>query len=79
VSVEIIRVKRPRVRKPTAPRTCCLAHTDQCRFGRDHVWAGPFLLDGGKPVDGRLWSMEGDVKCANCGDICTAEREGDGQ
>lgn len=28
-----IRVKRSRVRKPTAPRTCCATHTDTCRFG----------------------------------------------
>lgn len=71
----VIKVKRPRTRRPTAPRTCCPTHTDLCRFGRDHVWAGPFLLDEGRPVDGRVWSHDTDVRCGTCGGVCTAERE----
>lgn len=71
----LIRIKPTRTRKTTAPRTCCPSHTDRCRFGDEHVWAGPFLLDGGRPVDGRVWSHDNDVRCAKCGGVCTAERE----
>ena len=56
------------------PRTCCETHPDRCRFGRDHIWAGPFLLDKGKPVNGEIWSHPNDFKCAGCGGICTADR-----
>lgn len=66
---EVIRVKRPdRPRKPVAPRTCCPTHRDTCNFGKQHVWAGPFLLDGG------TWSHPDDVKCSTCEGVCTAER-----
>lgn len=58
-----------------APRTCCPTHADNCRFGHAHLWAGPFLLDEGKPVDGQVWSHPGDVKCAQCGGNCTADRD----
>jgi len=73
-----IRIKPRRTRKAPAPRTCCPSHTDRCRFGRDHIWAGPFLLDGGKPAEGHIWSHDGDVRCDACGRVCTAERETDG-
>lgn len=58
-----------------AERTCCPTHTDTCRFGREHVWAGPFLLDGGRPVDGQVWSHPDDVHCAACAGTCTGNRE----
>jgi hypothetical protein len=69
----IIRVKPTRNRKPVEPRTCCPTHANNCHFGRGHLWAGPYLLDAGKPVDGKVWSEPDSVKCANCGAICDAE------
>jgi len=71
----IIRVKRERTRKPAAPRTCCPTHTDTCKFGRQHVWCGPYLLDAGKPVNGEVWSHPNSVKCAYCNGTCDAEVE----
>lgn len=65
-----IRVRPPsRPRKPTAPRTCCLTHRDTCNFGRQHIWAGPFIQDDG------TWSEPDVYKCAECGGICTADSE----
>lgn len=63
-------------RRPVSatPRTCCPTHTDRCRFGREHLWAGPFLLDQGRRVDGKVWSHPDDVKCAVCGGECVADR-----
>ena len=69
-----ISIKPSRDRKPTAPRTCCPTHTDTCRFGRPHQWAGPFLLDGGRPVNGHIWSHPEDVHCVPCGGTCTGDR-----
>lgn len=60
---------------PTKPRTCCPTHRDTCQFGRPHVWAGPFLLDAGRPLNGAVWSQPEDLKCSTCGGVCTAERE----
>lgn len=56
------------------PRTCCPTHADACRFGRDHTWAGPYLLDAGRPVNGAVWSHAGDVLCSTCGGQCVADR-----
>ena len=70
MSAYVIRFKPPaRVRKPTAPRTCCETHRDTCNFGRWHVWGIGFYQDDG------TWSRPGDAKCQTCGGICTAERE----
>lgn len=70
-----IPIKKSRVRKPPAPRTCCPTHTDNCLFGRWHLWAGPFLLDGGRPVDGEIWSHPQDVRCHMCGGVCSGDRD----
>jgi len=51
----------------TKPRTCCPTHKDTCRFGRDHLWAGPFLLEGGG------WSHPDMLKCGYCDEVCSAE------
>lgn len=67
--MQTIRVRpASRPRKPTAPRTCCETHRDTCNFGRQHHWHGPFYLEDG------TWSHDDDVKCADCGGICVAER-----
>lgn len=55
-------------------RTCCPTHRDRCRFGREHFWAGPFLLDGGKPVNGETWSHPDDVRCHVCEGVCSGNR-----
>ncbi len=52
----------------TKPRTCCTTHNDTCRFGRDHAFAGPFLLGKGE------WSHEDDVKCGICDGVCYGDR-----
>lgn len=59
-----------------ADRTCCPTHNDACRFGREHVWAGPFLLNRGRPVDGQVWSHPDDVQCAYCGGTRAARLRG---
>lgn len=63
----------PTMTTEQSPQICCPTHADSCRFGRQHVWAGPYLLDGGRPVDGQIWSHEDSVKCHACGGICNAE------
>ncbi|MET4059971.1 hypothetical protein ABIB35_001516 [Arthrobacter sp. UYP6] len=59
--------------RTAAPRTCCPTHRDTCQFGREHEWSGPFLLDDGRPTEDGVWSKPDDVKCRNCGGVCTAE------
>lgn len=56
------------------PRTCCPTHADNCRFGFSHAWAGPYLLDGGRSVGGRVWSHPDDVMCSTCGGRCYGNR-----
>lgn len=58
----------------TKPRTCCTTHADNCKFGRDHSFSGPFLLNEGYMVDGKQWSHEDDMKCTTCGGICYGDR-----
>lgn len=60
--------------KATTDRTCCSTHSDLCRFGREHRWAGPFLLDEGRQVNGEIWSHPDDIQCAVCGGVCTGNR-----
>lgn len=67
----VIKVKPSRVRKPPKPRTCCPTHNDTCRFGRDHVWAGPYYQPNGTRWS--TWRDDGSVICAECGAICEAE------
>lgn len=68
---------RPPLARPgSLPRTCCPTHADRCRFGREHVWAGPFLLDGGRELDGHKWSHADDVHCTGCGGVCIGDRSG---
>lgn len=70
---QIIRIKPARTRKAVEPRTCCPTHSNNCRFGKQHIWAGPYLLDAGRPVDGKVWSDPDSVKCSNCEGTCDAE------
>lgn len=69
----VIRIKPVRNRKPVEPRTCCPTHANNCRFGKDHRWAGPYLLDGGKLVNGEKWSRPDSLKCSTCEGICDAD------
>lgn len=71
----VIRIKPAKVRKAPAPKTCCTTHNDKCRFGRQHVYAGPFLLDSGRPVDGEIWSAPGVVHCQGCGGTCYGDAD----
>jgi len=70
-----IPVKRTRVRKPVAPRTCCATHTDTCRFGRDHVWSLGWI---GGPKSGIGVGEEGwhdSAICSTCLGVCVADLE----
>lgn len=74
-SVAGIPIKRSRVRKPVAPRTCCETHTDTCKFGRDHVWSMGWI---GGPKSGLGFGEPGwhdSAICSNCLGICVAELE----
>ena len=70
-----IKIKRSRVRKPTAPRTCCPTHTDTCKFGRQHGWSmgwigGPYSIN---PNSEPGWHDS--MHCSDCGGFCMAELE----
>ena len=56
------------------PRTCCTTHADRCRFGGEHVFSGPFIIEmiGNPPTF--QWSHPDDAKCATCGGICYGNR-----